>query len=97
MNFNLFKSGEESFKLRFYVGHDGSMVRLASGFGFGKIAPLRWPALGSEIVMEVSINNQIPFKYLVNGHCCFRSGKRLLANITSELSTRGRPYKDLNG
>ena len=53
MNFNLFKSGEESFKLRFYVGHDGSMVRLASGLGFGKIAPLRWPALGSEIVMEV--------------------------------------------
>ena len=53
MNFNLFKSGGESFKLRFYVGHDGSMVRLASGLGFGKIAPLRWPALGSEIVMEV--------------------------------------------
>ena len=46
--------GEESFKLRFYVGHDGSMVRLASGLGFGKIAPLRWPALGSEIVMEVN-------------------------------------------
>ena len=66
MNFNLFKSGEETFKLRFYVGHDGSMVRLASGLGFGKIAPLRWPALGSEIVMEVSINNHLPFEYVVN-------------------------------
>lgn len=53
MNFNLFKSGGETFKLRFYVAHDGSMIRLASGLGFGKIAPLRWPALGSEIVMEV--------------------------------------------
>ena len=66
MNFNLFKSGEESFKLRFYVGHDGSMVRLASGLGFGKIAPLRWPALGSEIVMELSTNNHLPSEYVVN-------------------------------
>ena len=66
MNFNLFKSGEESFKLRFYVGHDGSMVRLASGLGFGKIAPLRWPALGSEIVMEVSMSIHLPFAYVVN-------------------------------
>ena len=31
------------------------MVRLASALGFGKISPLRWPALGSEINMEVSI------------------------------------------
>ena len=65
MNFNLFKLGEESFKLRFYVGHDGSMIRLASGLGFGKIAPLRWPALGSEIVMEVSMNNHLPFELLI--------------------------------
>ena len=55
MNFNSFKSGTESHKLRFYVGHDGSMIRLASGLGFGKVAPLRWPALGSEIVMEVRL------------------------------------------
>ncbi|THH16964.1 hypothetical protein EW146_g3768 [Bondarzewia mesenterica] len=48
-----FRSGSESHKLRFYVGHDGSMIRLASGLGLGKSAPLRWPALGSEIVMEV--------------------------------------------
>ncbi|KAI0341131.1 phosphoglycerate mutase-like protein [Trametopsis cervina] len=52
-NFQLFRSGKETFKLRFFVGHDGTMVRLASALGFGKIAPLRWPALGSEINMEV--------------------------------------------
>lgn len=54
MNFNAIKNGAPSPKIRFYVGHDGSMIRLAKGLGFGKIAPLRWPALGSEIVMEVS-------------------------------------------
>ncbi|KAI0683289.1 phosphoglycerate mutase-like protein [Cytidiella melzeri] len=52
-NFELFKSGKEPFKLRFFVGHDGTMVRLASALGFGKVKPLRWPALGSEINMEV--------------------------------------------
>ena len=52
-NFKLFRSGGERYKLRFYVGHDGSMVRLAALLGFGKNGPLRWPALGSEIVMEV--------------------------------------------
>ncbi|KAI0791129.1 phosphoglycerate mutase-like protein [Abortiporus biennis] len=53
MNLKLFQSGNESFKLRLYVGHDGSLIRLASGLGFGKIAPLRWPALGSEVAIEV--------------------------------------------
>ncbi|TFY78410.1 hypothetical protein EWM64_g5599 [Hericium alpestre] len=48
-----FAAGRESHKLRFYVGHDGSMIRLASGLGLGKAAPLRWPAMGSEVVMEV--------------------------------------------
>ena len=52
-NFRLFRDGGERFKLRFFVGHDGTMVRVASALGFGKLAPLRWPALGSEIVMEV--------------------------------------------
>ncbi|KAA1477624.1 phosphoglycerate mutase-like protein [Dentipellis sp. KUC8613] len=52
-NFVSFRAGKESHKLRFYVGHDGSMVRLASGLGVGKVSPLRWPALGSEFVMEV--------------------------------------------
>ncbi|KAI0758759.1 phosphoglycerate mutase-like protein [Fomes fomentarius] len=53
MNFKLFRSGGELYKLRFFVGHDGTMIRLASLLGLGKIAPLRWPALGSEIIMEV--------------------------------------------
>ena len=48
--------GKESFKLRFFVGHDGTMIRVASALGLGKISPLRWPALGSEIVMEVSVD-----------------------------------------
>lgn len=51
-NFVSFKSGRESFKLRLYVGHDGSMIRLASGLNIQ--GPLRWPALGSEFVFEVS-------------------------------------------
>lgn len=50
-NFLAFKNEKESFKLRLYVGHDGSMIRLASGLGIQ--GPLRWPALGSEVVMEV--------------------------------------------
>ncbi len=52
-NFKLFRSGGEPHKLRFYVGHDGTMIRLAALLGIGKLGPLRWPALGSEIVMEV--------------------------------------------
>ncbi|KIJ51212.1 hypothetical protein M422DRAFT_158528 [Sphaerobolus stellatus SS14] len=50
-NFLDFKAGTESFKLRLYVAHDGSMIRLASGLGVQ--GPLRWPALGSEFVFEV--------------------------------------------
>lgn len=62
MNFRAFLSDTASHKLAFYVAHDGSMIRLASGLGFGKIAPLRWPALGSEIVMEVrNLNLILPF------------------------------------
>ncbi|EIW76979.1 phosphoglycerate mutase-like protein [Coniophora puteana RWD-64-598 SS2] len=53
MNFKRFRAGNETHKMRFYVAHDGSMIRLMSGLGFGKVAPLRWPELGSEIVMEV--------------------------------------------
>lgn len=40
-------------KLHMYIGHDGSMVRLAAGLGLGSANGLRWPAMGSEIVMEV--------------------------------------------
>ncbi|KAF8517913.1 phosphoglycerate mutase-like protein [Hysterangium stoloniferum] len=50
-NFVAFQKGQETFKLRLYVGHDGSMIRLASGLGIQ--GPLRWPALGSEFVFEV--------------------------------------------
>ena len=53
-NFQSFRSGDEPYKLRFYVGHDGTLIRLASLLGLGKVAPLRWPALGSELIMEVS-------------------------------------------
>lgn len=52
-NFKAFQSGVETYRARLYVGHDGSMIRLASGLELGKSAPLRWPALGSEMVMEV--------------------------------------------
>jgi len=52
-NFRAFRAGEETYKLKFYVGHDGTMIRLASLLGFGEIASLRWPALGSSIVFEV--------------------------------------------
>ncbi|KAL0960733.1 hypothetical protein HGRIS_005757 [Hohenbuehelia grisea] len=52
-NMQSFAAGHEPHKLRFYVGHDGTMIRLASGLGFGRNGSLRWPALGSEIVMEV--------------------------------------------
>lgn len=50
----MFQSNGETHKLRFYVGHDGSMIRLAAGLGIGKVEALRWPGLGSEIVFEVS-------------------------------------------
>ncbi|KAI6025497.1 hypothetical protein EDC04DRAFT_2659436, partial [Pisolithus marmoratus] len=40
-------------KLHMYVGHDGSMVRLAAGLGLGHANDLWWPAMGSEIVIEV--------------------------------------------
>jgi hypothetical protein len=41
--------------MRLYVGHDGSMIRLAAGLGLGKTGTLRWPAFGSEFVLEVAI------------------------------------------
>lgn len=56
-NLERFQSGEETHKLRIYVGHDGTMVRLAAGLGLGHASnggTLRWPAMGSEIIMEVS-------------------------------------------
>ncbi|KAH8092212.1 phosphoglycerate mutase-like protein [Cristinia sonorae] len=52
-NLRNFQSRRTKTKLHLTVGHDGTMIRLASGLGLGKVAPLRWPALGSEIIMEV--------------------------------------------
>lgn len=52
-NLRAFIKGEEPYKMRLYVGHDGSIIRLASGLGIGAHAPLKWPAFGSEIVVEV--------------------------------------------
>jgi hypothetical protein len=48
-----FQAGKETYQIRLYVGHDGSMIRLAAGLGIGKNERLRWPALGSEIIIEV--------------------------------------------
>ena len=50
-NLRSLEAGTERHKMRIYVGHDGSMIRLASGLGIK--GPLKWPALGSEISMEV--------------------------------------------
>ena len=55
-NFEMHRAGRETYKMRFYIGHDGSMIRLAAGLGLGKTGSLRWPALGSEFVMEVYKN-----------------------------------------
>jgi hypothetical protein len=51
--FRAVQAGTETYAARLVVGHDGSMIRLASGLGLGAHASLRWPALGSEIVLEV--------------------------------------------
>ena len=53
MNLRNFQSKKTKAKAHLTVGHDGSMIRLASGLGLGKIQPLRWPALGSELIIEV--------------------------------------------
>lgn len=54
-NMRTLAAGKEPYKMRLYIGHDGSIIRLASGLGLGAHAPLQWPALGSEIIMEVSL------------------------------------------
>jgi hypothetical protein len=52
--FRSLAAGTEPYAARLVVGHDGSMIRLASGLGLGAQAPgLRWPGMGSEIVFEV--------------------------------------------
>ena len=55
-NIMSFAAGTEHAKTRLYIGHDGTMIRLAAGLGLGKTNPLRWPALGSEIAIEVHMS-----------------------------------------
>lgn len=50
-NLQRFKSGEDSYKLKYYVGHDGTMVRLYKSLGLA--GAFQWPAMGSEVVIEV--------------------------------------------
>jgi hypothetical protein len=64
-NLHALEAGTETYKMRLYVGHDGSMIRLASGLGIGNQAPLKWPALGSEITMEVRTARVAPFRSIV--------------------------------
>jgi hypothetical protein len=71
-NFERFRSGEETHKLRFYVGHDGTMIRLAAGLGLGHASnggALRWPAMGSEIIMEVSEHRGLVTPRDLSGRC----------------------------
>lgn len=92
-NFKSFQSGSEPYKLRFYVGHDGSMIRLASGLGIGKNAPLRWPAMGSEIVLEVNpISSQHPRSWQLT-----RSGARKRRQTLCVWSTKERPFRICSG
>lgn len=49
--------------MRIYVGHDGTIIRLVSGLGGGKLysndagtsGSLKWPAFGSEVSIEARI------------------------------------------
>ena len=50
-NLNRFVSGEDKYKLKYYVGHDGTMVRLYKSLGLA--GSFKWPAMGSEVVIEV--------------------------------------------
>lgn len=50
-NLQRFKSGEDKYKLKYYVGHDGTMVRLYKSLGLA--GQFKWPAMGSEVVIEV--------------------------------------------
>ncbi|SPO26984.1 related to acid phosphatase [Ustilago trichophora] len=54
-NFHRFVSGEDRYKLKYYVGHDGTMVRLYKSLGLA--GAFQWPALGSEVVFEVYEQN----------------------------------------
>lgn len=51
------------------------MIRLAAGLGFGKNGPLRWPAMGSEIALEVRVTQL---------HCSVRQ-----VQLTLDVSSAG--------
>lgn len=57
-NMRAIARGDEKYRMRLYVGHDGSMIRLVSGLGIGRQRGLMWPALGSEVVIEVCCASQ---------------------------------------
>lgn len=50
-NLQRFQSGEEEYKLKWYVGHDGTIVRLYKSLGLA--GSFQWPAMGAEVVLEV--------------------------------------------
>ncbi len=47
----MLKNGQDHRKLKYYIGHDGTMVRLYKTLALD--GAFKWPALGSEIVFEV--------------------------------------------
>ncbi|SNX85424.1 related to acid phosphatase [Melanopsichium pennsylvanicum] len=54
-NLHRFVTGEDKYKLKYYVGHDGTMVRLYKSLGL--TGQFKWPAMGSEVVFEVYQQN----------------------------------------
>ncbi|SPO38695.1 related to acid phosphatase [Pseudozyma flocculosa] len=50
-NLKAFRDGKERHKVKYYVGHDGTMVRLFKSLA--QSGQIRWPAMGSEVVIEV--------------------------------------------
>ncbi|GAC72039.1 hypothetical protein PANT_6d00041 [Moesziomyces antarcticus T-34] len=50
-NLHMLKNGQDHRKLKYYIGHDGTMVRLYKTLALD--GAFKWPALGSEIVFEV--------------------------------------------
>ena len=78
------------------MGHDGSMIRLAAGLGLGHASnggTLRWPAMGSEIVMEVSKRRGVVNPYDLFGRF---GGIRVVGGL-SVFCTRVHPCRVFDG
>ncbi|GAA98983.1 uncharacterized protein L969DRAFT_104438 [Mixia osmundae IAM 14324] len=74
-------------KMLLYVGHDGSMIRLAAGLGFP--APLAWPALGSQIVIEVwRASDGLQTRILHNGQLVEKFSWQPLQQLVAILQAR---------